>query len=73
MLGRRRHVGDEGAALRDGPQVRPEAARGIEGAEAAVVVTDCPLSAQRILKENDVAALHPAEALARAYGLKLEV
>jgi glycerol-3-phosphate dehydrogenase subunit C len=48
-------------------------ARGIEGAEPAVVVTDCPLSAQRILKENDVAAIHPAEALARAYGLKLEV
>jgi glycerol-3-phosphate dehydrogenase subunit C len=44
-------------------------ARGIENAEPKVVVTDCPLSALRILKENDVEAIHPAEALARAYGL----
>ncbi len=42
---------------------------GIENAEAATVVTDCALSAQRILKENEVPALHPAEALARAYGI----
>ncbi len=44
-------------------------ASGIENAEAATVVTDCALSAQRILKENEVPALHPAEALARAYGI----
>ncbi len=44
-------------------------ASGIENAEAATVVTDCALSAQRILKENEVEALHPAEALARAYGI----
>ena len=48
-------------------------ARGIEHAEAKVVVTDCPLSALRILKENDALAIHPAEALARAYGLTLEI
>jgi glycerol-3-phosphate dehydrogenase subunit C len=44
-------------------------ARGISNAEPALVVTDCPLSALRILKENELTALHPAEALARAYGL----
>ncbi len=48
-------------------------ARGIENAEPKVVVTDCPLSALRIEKENELKAIHPAEALARAYGLSLEV
>jgi glycerol-3-phosphate dehydrogenase subunit C len=51
-------------------------ARGIEsalGGEADLVVTDCPLSALRIKAENEVPAIHPAEALARAYGLALEV
>jgi glycerol-3-phosphate dehydrogenase subunit C len=48
-------------------------ARGIDSADAAAIVTDCPLSALRILKENDAEAIHPAEALARAYGLKLEI
>jgi glycerol-3-phosphate dehydrogenase subunit C len=45
--------------------------RGIDDAEAKLVVTDCPLSARRILQENDVEALHPMEALAGAYGLSL--
>jgi len=44
-------------------------ARGIENAEPALVVTDCPLSALRIRKETGRPALHPIEALARAYGL----
>jgi glycerol-3-phosphate dehydrogenase subunit C len=48
-------------------------ARGIENVEPKVVVTDCPLSALRILKENDLEAVHPAEALARAYGLKVDI
>jgi glycerol-3-phosphate dehydrogenase subunit C len=43
--------------------------RGIEAAEPDLVVTDCSLSALRIGKENQVAPLHPVEALARAYGL----
>jgi glycerol-3-phosphate dehydrogenase subunit C len=47
-------------------------ARGIESAEPELVVTDCALSALRILKENDREALHPAEALARAYGVAPE-
>jgi glycerol-3-phosphate dehydrogenase subunit C len=46
---------------------------GIEGVEPALVVTDCPLSGRRILQENGIEALHPAEALARAYGMKLEI
>lgn len=45
--------------------------RGIEHAEAQLVVTDCPLSALRIQKENAVTPLHPMEALAAAYGLSL--
>jgi glycerol-3-phosphate dehydrogenase subunit C len=46
---------------------------GIEGVEPALVVTDCPLSGRRILQENGIEPLHPAEALARAYGMKLEI
>ncbi|MEA2747440.1 MAG: glycerol-3-phosphate dehydrogenase subunit [Myxococcales bacterium] len=46
--------------------------RGIENVEPKLVVTDCPLSAQRIQQENDVTPLHPMEALAGAYGLDLE-
>ncbi len=44
-------------------------ARGIDSAEAAVIVTDCALSARRILAENRRPALHPVEALAQAYGI----
>lgn len=47
--------------------------RGIEDAEAAVVVTDCMLSAQRIRQENGVEPLHPMEALARGYDLTTEL
>lgn len=46
--------------------------RGIENAEAKLVVTDCPLSALRIKKENGTDALHPMEALAAGYGLSLD-
>ena len=42
----------------------------VEESDADLVVTDCPLSALRIAKENDVEVIHPIEALARAYGLK---
>ena len=48
-------------------------ARGIEAAEPQVVVTDCALSARRILAENKRAALHPVEALAEAYGVSPDV
>ncbi|MBK8254646.1 MAG: hypothetical protein IPK82_18530 [Polyangiaceae bacterium] len=43
--------------------------RGIDGAEAAVVVSDCTLSGLRIQKENAAKAVHPVMALADAYGL----
>lgn len=43
--------------------------REVDEPNTDLVVTDCPLSALRIKKENDVEALHPIQALARAYGL----
>jgi glycerol-3-phosphate dehydrogenase subunit C len=47
--------------------------RGIEAAEPQVVVTDCALSARRILAENKRHPLHPVEALADAYGIAPDV
>lgn len=47
--------------------------RGIDNVEPKLVVTDCPLSAQRIGHETDFTPLHPAEALARAYGIKVDI
>ena len=47
--------------------------RSVEAAEPALVVTDCALSARRILAENGRAAIHPIEALAQAYGLLPDV
>jgi glycerol-3-phosphate dehydrogenase subunit C len=48
--------------------------RGIdaEKEESQMVVTDCSLSGLRIAKENNVAPLHPIEALMQAYGLSLD-
>lgn len=56
-----------------GKKYAQKLARGIENVEPQLVVTDCPLSALRILKENEREALHPAQALARAYGLPEEL
>jgi len=36
-------------------------------------VTDCALSARRVLGETQHHALHPVEAMARAYGVEPEV
>ncbi|HEY1695604.1 MAG TPA: heterodisulfide reductase-related iron-sulfur binding cluster [Polyangiaceae bacterium] len=47
--------------------------RGIEAAEPKRVVTDCALSARRILGETGHAPLHPVEALAEAYGIAPDV
>jgi glycerol-3-phosphate dehydrogenase subunit C len=47
--------------------------QGIDAAEAATVVSDCPLAGLRIEKENRVRVMHPAEALAMAYGILVEV
>lgn len=46
--------------------------RGIDALEPQVVVTDCALSARRILAENHREAIHPVEAMADAYGLSRE-
>ncbi len=43
--------------------------RGIENAEATTLVSDCPLSGLRILKETGRTPVHPVEALAEGYGL----
>jgi glycerol-3-phosphate dehydrogenase subunit C len=41
--------------------------RDVEAAEPKLVVSDCPLSALRIQKENERPVIHPIEALARGY------
>ena len=45
--------------------------RAVDGAEASIVVSDCQLAAQRIVKENGVKVVHPIESLADAYGIAL--
>jgi glycerol-3-phosphate dehydrogenase subunit C len=47
--------------------------RGVEQAAARVVVSDCQLAGQRIVKENDVKVVHPVQALADAYGIAVGV
>jgi glycerol-3-phosphate dehydrogenase subunit C len=47
--------------------------RGIDSAEPDVVVSDCQLAGQRILKENGKAPLHPIEGFARACGVGVDV
>ena len=55
----------------EGRKYAQKLVRGIESAEAQTVVTDCPLSALRIGKENGVTVKHPVEALADAYGVAI--
>ncbi|MET0593425.1 MAG: heterodisulfide reductase-related iron-sulfur binding cluster, partial [Polyangiaceae bacterium] len=43
--------------------------RGISDEDNELVVSDCPLAARRIEKENRVSVLHPIEAVRQAYGL----
>jgi glycerol-3-phosphate dehydrogenase subunit C len=47
--------------------------RGVDNADAQVVVTDCQLAGQRIVKENGVRVVHPIETLADAYGIAVGV
>ena len=47
--------------------------RGLDRVDATRVVTDCALSARRILAETGVSPLHPVEALAEAYGVAPDV
>jgi glycerol-3-phosphate dehydrogenase subunit C len=43
--------------------------RGIDEEDHGLVVSDCSLAARRIEKENQVAVMHPIEAIRDAYGL----
>ena len=43
--------------------------RGIDADDHQLVVSDCSLAARRIEKENQVAVMHPIEAMRDAYGL----
>jgi glycerol-3-phosphate dehydrogenase subunit C len=45
--------------------------RDIETALPTIVVSDCPLSALRIKKENERDVIHPIEGLARGYGVSI--
>jgi len=45
--------------------------RDVESAEPTLVVSDCPLSALRIKKENERSVIHPIEALAQGYGIAI--
>jgi glycerol-3-phosphate dehydrogenase subunit C len=47
--------------------------RGLDRVDATRVVTDCALSARRILAESGVSPMHPVEALAEAYGVAPDV
>jgi glycerol-3-phosphate dehydrogenase subunit C len=46
---------------------------GIAAVAPQSVVTDCALAARRILAENGLAAVHPVEVLADAYGLTPDI
>lgn len=46
-------------------------ASAVDGEKESVVVSDCQLAGQRILKENEVEVLHPISALASAYGIAI--
>jgi glycerol-3-phosphate dehydrogenase subunit C len=52
-----------------GKKYAQQLVRGIDGAEARLVVSDCSLAALRIAKENGVTVVHPIESLAEAYGV----
>jgi glycerol-3-phosphate dehydrogenase subunit C len=64
--------GMKAAHYETGRRYAEKLVRAVDEDEADHVVTDCPLSALRIEKENGVKVIHPIEALARAYGLEGE-
>jgi glycerol-3-phosphate dehydrogenase subunit C len=55
----------------EGRRYAQKLVRDVADAEAQIVVTDCQLAGQRILKENGVVTRHPVEALAEAYGIAI--
>jgi glycerol-3-phosphate dehydrogenase subunit C len=56
-----------------GKKYAQKLARGIDNAEAAIVVTDCALSGRRIEQDTGKRPIHPVEALAHAYGIRVEI
>jgi glycerol-3-phosphate dehydrogenase subunit C len=61
--------GMKAAFYEEGARYGRKLARALESEDHDVVVGDCSLAGLRILKESGEHALHPIEALARAYGL----
>lgn len=53
----------------EGQRYAKKLIRGIDGANAKFVSSDCKLAGRRILMETGKAPLHPIELLAKAYGL----
>jgi len=64
--------GMKAAHYETGSKYAQKQVRGVKDVEPDVVVTDCMLSALRLHHETGLRVLHPAEALAEAYGLPLE-
>ncbi len=60
------------AHYKTGRKYAQKLVRAVDELEPDVVVTDCMLSALRLHHETGLRVLHPAEALAEAYGLPLE-
>ncbi|HMJ15053.1 MAG TPA: heterodisulfide reductase-related iron-sulfur binding cluster [Polyangiaceae bacterium] len=60
--------GMKAAFYEEGARYGKKLARAIEAEEHDIVVGDCSLAGLRILKETGEHALHPIQALARAYG-----
>ncbi len=56
-----------------GKKYAQKLARGIDNADAAIVVTDRALSARRIEQDTGKRPIHPVEALAHAYGIRVEI
>ena len=61
--------GMKAAHYETGRRYAAKLTRGIADADADTVVSDCTLAALRIAQENGVRVMHPAFALALAYGL----
>jgi glycerol-3-phosphate dehydrogenase subunit C len=61
--------GMKAAFYEEGVRYGRKLARALESEEHDLVVSDCSLAGLRIFKETGEHALHPIEALARAYGV----
>lgn len=61
--------GMKAAHYETGRKYAQRLARGVEGAEPDLVVSDCTLAGLRITRENGARVVHPVQALAEAYGI----